>query len=262
MRIERELKIYNMKTILKRLLLLLAVISIWQYASTKFNPLFVPSPKSVLENGMLMLKNGQLLKGLWFSLRRITIATCISGIVSIPLGLAIYNFKIVSDTFYPIISLMRYIPVTAFYPLLIMWFGIDETMKIAFLFLAVFVYMLPSVVLSLQEINHDLIETGATIGMNKLQIIHMIQLPATLPSILNSFIMSMGIGWTYCAVVETINAKYGLGYIIHQGSSRGQTSLVFVGIIGIMCFSVIFDTLAKKIVRIVFKWKYLRQEFE
>jgi NitT/TauT family transport system permease protein len=238
-----------MKTIPKRILLLIVVILVWQYASTKFNALFVPSPKSVWDSGVIMFKNGQLLNGLLFSFRRISVATCIASSVAIPLGLLIHNFKLAKDTLYPIISLMRYLPITAFYPLLIMWFGIDEEMKIAFLFLVVFVYMLPSVILSLEEINHDLIETGATIGMNKLQIIYMIQLPASLPSILNSFIMSMGIGWTYLAIVEMINAKYGLGYIIQQGSARGKTDLVFVGIIGIMIFSVVFDNSAKLIIK-------------
>ena len=65
---------------------------------------------------------------------------------------------------------------TAFYPLLIMWFGIDEMMKIIFLFIATFVYMMPSVVLCLEEINQDLIDTGLTIGMSKLQTVYKIQI--------------------------------------------------------------------------------------
>ena len=138
-----------------------------------------------------------------------------------------------------------------------MWFGIDETMKIIFLFIATFVYMMPSVILCLDEINTDLIDTGITIGMNKLQTIIMIQIPAILPSLLNSFIMMYGIGWTYIAVTETINAKYGLGFIIQQSSSRGKTDLVFMAIITIMIISVLFDTLMKKLVKRVFKWRYL-----
>lgn len=249
-----------MKTIFKRLLLFIIVILIWQIASTNLNPLFVPSPKSVLDSGIIMFKNGQLTNGLLYSFRRIVVSTCLASSISIPLGLLIYNFKFVSDTLYPIISLMRYIPVTAFYPLLILWFGIDETMKIAFLFIAIFVYMLPSVVITLQEINNDLIETGKTIGMSKLQLIYMIQLPATLPSIISSFIVSMGIGFTYLAVVETVNAVYGLGYIIHQGSSRGRTDLVFMGLIAIMFVSIIFDSIAKVVVKKVFRWKYIKNE--
>ena len=117
--------------------------------------------------------------------------------------------------------------------------------------------MMPSVILCLDEINTDLIDTGITIGMSKLQTIIMIQIPAILPSLLNSFIMMYGIGWTYIAVTETINAKYGLGFIIQQSSSRGRTDLVFMSIIIIMIISVLFDTLMKKLIKRVFKWRYL-----
>lgn len=174
-----------------------------------------------------MLKNGQLFIAIKYSFMRITIATFLSGIISFPIALLIYNSKIANDFVSPIISIMRYIPVTAFYPLLIMWFGIDEIMKIVFLFIATFVYMMPSVILCLDEINTDLIDTGITIGMSKLQTIIMIQIPAILPSLLNSFIMMYGIGWTYIAVTETINAKYGLGFIIQQSSSRGKNGFSF-----------------------------------
>lgn len=185
------------------------------------------------------------------------IASILSGLIALPCGLLIYNFQLFRYSLNPIINLFRYVPVTAFYPLLIMWLGIDEKMKVSFLFIASFVYMMPSTVLSLEEINTDLIETGYTIGMSKFQTIFRIQLPAMLPSILNSFIMCFGIGFSYSAVVETINAKYGLGYMIQQSSSRGKTDLVFLGIIAIMLVSFVFDNLSKWLVRKIFKWRYL-----
>jgi ABC-type nitrate/sulfonate/bicarbonate transport system permease component len=141
-----------------------------------------------------------------------------------------------------------------------MWFGINETMKVVFLFIATFVYMMPSVVLCLEEVRQDLIDTGLTIGMTKLQTITRIQIPYSLPGILNSFIMMYGIGFTYIAVAETVNAKYGLGYIIQQSSSRGKTDMVFMAIIVIILISVIFDTVSKYIVRKIFKWRYLEND--
>lgn len=238
-------------------MLLLSVIIVWVLCSKNVNPLFVPDPKDVLVNMIDMFKNGQLFMAIKYSFLRITIATFLSGIIAFPIALLVYNSKIANDIISPIISIMRYIPVTAFYPLLIMWFGIDELMKIVFLFIATFVYMMPSVILCLEEVNSDLIDTGLTIGMNKLQTITKIQIPAILPGLMNSFIMMYGIGWTYIAITETINAKYGLGFIIQQSSSRGRTDLVFMAIIVIMVISVLFDNLTKKLVRKVFKWRYL-----
>lgn len=236
------------------------IILAWYIASLNANPLFIPSPVKVFSNLILTLVDGQLLLSLTYTVRRIFLASVLAGFVALPMGLLSYNFAFIKYSINPLISLMRYVPITAFYPLLIMWLGIEEEMKIAFLFIACFVYMMPSVILSLNEINQDLIDTGYTIGMNKLQVIMRIQLPSMLPSILNSFVMCFGIGFTYCAVVETINAKYGLGYMIHQASSRGKTDLVFLGIITIMIVSFIFDNAAKWLIKKIFKWKYLNEE--
>lgn len=233
------------------------VLIIWDISSKNANPLFIPDPKDVLYNFLDMMCSGQLIIAIRYSFLRITTATLLSAAIAFPIGLLIYNSHIAKDILNPIISIMRYIPVTAFYPLLIMWFGIDELMKIVFLFIATFVYMMPSVVLCLEEINSDLIDTGLTIGMSKFQTIFRIQVPVILPSVLNSFIMMYGIGFTYIAVAETINAKYGLGYIIQQSSSRGRTDLVFMAIIVIMIISVLFDFSAKKLVKHMFKWRYI-----
>lgn len=242
---------------MKRVALLVTVLIIWSVASQYINPLFVPRPEAVLRNFIEIIRSGMLVKALQYSFLRITAATFIAAAIALPVGLLVYNSRIARDILNPVISILRYIPVTAFYPLLIMWFGIDEIMKIVFLFIAVFVYMMPSVILSLEEVNTDLIDTGLTIGMSRLQTITRIQIPASLPGIMNSFIMMFGIGWTYIAVAETINAKFGLGYIIQQSSARGRTDLVFMAIIVIMMVSVIFDNVAKRIVRKVFRWRYI-----
>ena len=246
-----------MQKVLKTIILLVSLIILWSIVAEYSNPVFIPKPLTVLEDFVEVIKSGQLFNALKYSFLRITIATFISAAISIPVGIFIYNVKIARDFLYPIISAMRYIPVTAFYPLLIMWFGIDEIMKIAFLFIATFVYMMPSVMLALDEVNPDLIDTGLTIGMSKLQTITKIQIPATLPSLMNSFIMMYGIGWTYIAVAETVNAKYGLGFIIQQSSSRGRTDLVFMSIITIIIVSVLFDSIAKLLVKKIFKWRYI-----
>ena len=247
----------HIKNIFKRLVLLLSVIIIWSLCSKNINPLFIPDPKVVFINLIEMMESGQLFMAIKYSFLRITTATFLSGLIAFPIALLVYNSRIANDIISPVISIMRYIPVTAFYPLLIMWFGIDELMKIVFLFIATFVYMMPSVILCLEEINSDLIDTGLTMGMSKIQIITKVQIPAILPSLMNSFIMMYGIGWTYIAITETINAKYGLGYIIQQSSSRGRTDLVFMAIIMIMVISVLFDCISKKLVRNIFKWRYL-----
>ena len=130
-------------------------------------------------------------------------------------------------------------------------------MKISFLFLATFVYVLPTTILCLEEVPQDLIDTGKSIGMRAHEIIFEILLPAALPSIMNSVLMMYGIGWTYVAVIEAVNAKYGLGFIINTAAARGKTSVVFAAILVIVMFSYVFDKFGDFVIRKIFKWRYV-----
>ena len=241
---------------------ILILLIIWQIGSMLTTPLFIPSPMSVLTAWIGLAETGQLLPGLLYSFVRISIAALLSMIAAIPIAVLLTAVKPLKETIHPVISAMRYIPVTAFSPLLILWFGIDETMKISFLFLAAFVYLLPSTLLCLEDVPQDLIDTGRSIGMNKFEIITEILLPAALPSIMNSFLMMYGIGWTYVAVVEEVNAVKGLGFIINVGAARGKTAVVFASILTIVIFSYLFDCIGKKLIRKAFPWRYLNDNIE
>ena len=247
---------------IKKLFGVLLLLLLWQVGSMMTTPLFVPSPMDTWDAFVGLIQTDQLTNGLLYSFLRITAATFLSIAVAIPLALAISCVKSLNEIVSPVVSAMRYIPVTAFSPLLILWFGIDEEMKISFLFLATFVYVLPSTVLCLQDVPQDLIDTGRSIGMKYREIITEILLPAALPSIMNSFLMMYGIGWTYVAVIEAVNAKYGLGFIINVGAARGRTDTVFAAIIVIVVFSYLFDRLGNHIIRKAFKWRYLDDNLE
>ena len=247
---------------MKKILGVIILILLWYVGSTMTTPLFVPSPMAVWDALLGLIESDQLWNGLLYSFNRISTATFLSMAIAIPLALLICSCKTLNEMISPIISAMRYIPVTAFSPLLILWFGIDEEMKISFLFLATFVYVLPSTVLCLQDVPQDLIDTGKSIGMRQHEIISEILLPAALPSIMNSFLMMYGIGWTYVAVIEAVNAKYGLGYIINQGAARGKTAVVFASILTIIVFSYLFDRIGNILIRKIFRWRYLNDNLE
>ena len=245
---------------MKKIFGVVALLIIWQLGSMMTTPLFIPSPLSTWVALIGLIQTDQLIPGLMYSFTRISVATILSISTAIPLALLIYAVKPLKDMISPIVSAMRYIPVTAFSPLLILWFGIDETMKISFLFLATFVYVLPSTVLCLDDVPQDLIDTGKSIGMKPYEIIYEILLPAAFPSIMNSVLMMYGIGWTYVAVVEETNAIKGLGFIINVASARGKTAVVFAAIIVIIVFSYVFDKIGNLAIRKAFKWRYMHDD--
>lgn len=252
----------TMRNLIKGIIMVVIFLAVWQLASTFTQPLFIPPPKAVYNALIDLWSTGQLQNGLAYSFIRITLASMLSMGVAIPLALLIYGIPIIKETVMPIVSLLRYIPVTALSPLLILWFGIGEKMKISFLFIATFVYLLPSVLLCFNDVPEDLLDTGRTIGMKNWETIKEILLPASFPSICSTFLMMYGIGWTYCAVIESTNAKYGLGFIINVSSARGRTAVVFAAIIVIMLFSIIFDKVGNYIIRYIFKWRFCNDSIE
>lgn len=245
-----------MKKILKGLLPIILLLVIWFVASQYTNQLFLPKPSSVLNNFKILIENGMLIDGITKSLWRITFATVLVFTISIPLGLLMFAFKPIDEFITPIIMVFRYFPGNAFYPLLILWLGINDKMKITFLFLVMFVYFLPTIIMSIKEVDNRLIETGYTMGMNKFQVITKIVLPYSAPSICENILMMYAMGWTYIPIAEMVNAVGGLGYIINIGSARGRTDMVFMSIITIMIISLIIDNIGKQLIRKTFSWKY------
>ncbi len=241
---------------MRKFMLLTAFLAVWHIASTVSTPIFIPGPMLVFTSFLNLLQTGQLIKGLGYSFSRITVAAFLSMGIAIPTAILIYGIGFLKEALMPVISFLRYIPVTAFSPLLVLWCGIGEKMKISFLFIATFVYFLPSVLLCFDEVPAELLDVGRSLGLQERHIISQVVLPMSLPSICNTFLMMYGIGWTYCAIVEASNAKYGLGYIIEISAARGRTSIVFAAIIMIMIFSHFFDKLGNWLIHKIFSWRY------
>ena len=248
-----------MMSLLKKTVPVIVLFVLWGVASQYSSPLFLPEPSKVFDAFFALVGNGMLTEGLFASFTRITIATMLSAVISIPLGMMVANYKIADQMVTPLTSAMRFVPVTALYPMLMMWFGIGETMKIVFLFAATIFYFLPTVILCIKEVNSDLIDTAYTMGMSKLQVMLQVMLPAALPSIAQSFLMMYGIGWTYVIIAEVINSQVGLGHIMNVASARGRTDMVFVVVITIVTVSYLFDTFGKLAIKKMFKWKFARE---
>lgn len=249
----------QLPSFMQNLLGMLVLVLLWWAGSRFTSDVFLPGPEDVVDSLIGLCKTNQLQMGFMYTMLRIFLATAISIGVSLPLSLAIYSSRTLSNLFMPVISMFRFVPVTAFSPMLILWVGIGEGFKIAFIFCATFVYVLPSMLMSLREVSDQMIEAGQALGMKKWQITKYIVLPIAAPSISESCLMMLGIGFTYVAVTEAVNARYGLGYIINQASSRGKMSICFAAILVIMIVSYLFDNIGKKLITKAFRWKYLSE---
>ncbi len=161
--------------------------------------------------------------------------------------------------FEPIVAPLRYMPISAFIPLLILWFGIYEKEKIAFLFLGVFVYLLPVVVSAIRVVPDELVQTALTLGASRGQVVRTVLLPAALPEIFDSFRVMNAISWTYVILAEAVNPEHGLGYMVELARTHQKASWSFAGLLVIGGIGLLTDFAHPTgLAAMLFRWKEIR----
>ena len=219
------------------------------------NELFLPSPVKVLQATLATIFDGTLPAAIAASFLRILVSFLAAALVALPLGILMGAFEPINRLMEPVMAPMRYLPISAFIPLLILWLGIGESQKIAFLFLGVFVYLLPVVVTAIRAVPEELVQTAQTLGASRLQVVRTVLVPHALPDIFDSFRVMNAISWTYVILAEFVNAREGLGYLIQLAGSHLKTAHVFSGIIVIGIIGLATDGLIRLVNGVFFKWK-------
>jgi NitT/TauT family transport system permease protein len=218
-------------------------------------PDFLPSPTEVVRGTLQLFIQYDLLTAILVSTKRIVLAFLLAAAVALPLGVMMGAFTPVHAVFEPIMAPLRYMPISAFIPLLILWFGIYEKEKTAFLFLGVFVYLLPVVVSAIRSVPEELVQTALTLGASKLQVIRTVLLPASLPEIFDSFRVMNAISWTYVILAEAVNPEHGLGYMVELARTHQKASWSFAGLIVIGGIGLLTDFLIRMVSAMLFRWR-------
>jgi NitT/TauT family transport system permease protein len=233
------------------------VLGVWCLASYgRFAPPdFLPSPTEVVRGTLQLFIEYDLGLAIWISTKRILIAFLLASALALPLGVLMGSFEPVNRLFEPIMAPLRYMPISAFIPLLILWFGIYESQKIAFLFLGVFVYLLPVVVSAIRAVPEELVQTALTLGASRAQVVRTILVPSSLPEIFDSFRVMNAIAWTYVILAEAVNAEGGLGYMVQLAYSHQRASWSFAGLLVIGGIGLLTDALIRAISSALFRWR-------
>lgn len=218
-------------------------------------PDFLPKPTEVIRGTLQLFIQYDLATAIIVSTRRIAIAFLLASVIALPLGVLMGAFDPINRFFEPIMAPLRYMPISAFIPLLILWFGIYEKQKIAFLFLGVFVYLLPVVVSSIRLVPEELVQTALTLGASKFQVVRTVLVPAALPEIFDSFRVMNAIAWTYVILAEAVNPEHGLGYMVELARTHQKASWSFAGLLVIGGIGLLTDFIIRLISGMLFSWR-------
>src|SRR6266567_1827366 len=217
-------------------------------------PFSLPKPMGVIRAfGKLWTEYdllGNVVKSWW----RIAQAFLWCTIIAIPLGILMASFRWLFELVNPIAAPMRAMPITAFLPAFIALFGMDETMKVAFLWFGMFFYLLAVVVEEANRVDNALLETAYTLGAKQRQALWII-FRASFPAIFSSFRILYDIGWTYVILAEMVNARKGVGYMVEAASKVLDFERVYAGIIAIGVAAFLFRFLLTFLEARLFPWR-------
>jgi taurine transport system permease protein len=222
-------------------------------------PLFLPSPMGVIEALVEVLRNGftgsSFWEHTWISTARVFGAFLLACVVGVPLGIAMGMSPLARGIFDPPIEFYRPIPPLAYLPLMIIWFGIDETSKVLLIFLSVFAPVALGARAGVKSAAIEQIHAAYSFGATRWQVIHQVILPSAMPEIITSMRIGVGFGWTTLVAAEMVASTSGLGYMVLSASKFLQTATVIMGIVVIAAIAYLFDHLMRFIERRVVPWK-------
>ncbi len=242
----------------------LALLAIWFVLTTPLfgqpliKPLFLPSPASVGETFMTLLKNGYQGKSLLFhigiSLFRFGLAFVLSLLVAVPLGLWMGMNESVKAVLDPPIEITRPMPKLALLPLLIIWFGIGEVSKILIIVLALFPILSISAMQAVRGVGARKIQAALALGASRTTIFRRVIFPASLPGIFTSIRVSIGLGVTMLVGAELIATTSGIAFMAMSASDFLLTNVVIVGVLIMALIGYVLDLLARAVENRVVHW--------
>ena len=222
-------------------------------------PLFLPSPQAVWQQFHEYLTGAANDKPLWqhfaASMLRVFSAFTLACVTAIPIGIAMGMSRVARGIFDPPIEFYRPLPPLAYLPLIIIWFGIDETPKVLLIYLACFAPLALAARSGMKSAAQEQINAAYSMGANYRQVIMHVILPSALPEILVGMRIAIGFGWTTLVAAEMVAANVGLGQMVLNASNFLRTDIVIMGIVVIGVIAYLFDLLMRYIERLVVPWK-------
>ncbi len=218
---------------------------------------FLADPLTMVRSGWTLLTQMGFLGDIGMTVWRVLGGFVIAALLALPLGVLMGAYKPVEAFFEPFISFARYLPASAFIPLLILWAGIGEAQKLAVIFIGSFFNLVLMIAVAVGNTRRDLVEAAYTLGVRDRSLIRRVLIPGAAPEIAEILRMVLGWAWTYVIVAELIGASSGIGHMITDSQALLATDQIIFGIIVIGLIGLLSDLLFKAANRALFPWAQL-----
>lgn len=229
---------------------------LWQTACERvwLPPQILPDPVFVRDTAIDMLQSGELLGHLLVSLTRVAWSMAIGGSIGLALGFAMGLSRAAKAYLYPSFSLFSQFPVIAWSPLMIVFFGIDEALKISTITVAVIAPFAVATYKGIENVPAQLVEVGRIYRFSFWQRLLRIALPATLPAIVSGIRQGGMQAWLALVFVELMASSEGIGYLMVYARNLMQLDVVVVCMAAIGCVGLAFDLVLSRLEHYFGRW--------
>lgn len=237
-------------------LLPLLLILGWEFAAKVgwLSSRILPEPWAVARAAWSLTVSGELWTHVRISAWRAISGFAVGGGLGLLLGLLTGTFKQAETLLDTSIQMIRNIPALALIPLVILWFGIDESSKLFLVSIGVFFPVYLNTFHGIRSVDKGLIEMARSYGLSGWPLYRDVILPGALPSILVGVRFALGLVWVLLIVAETISAQAGIGYMTMNAREFLQTDVVLVGILLYALLGKLADMLARGLERYWLRW--------
>ena len=218
---------------------------------------FLADPLQMLTSGYTLLTKMGFAGDIGMTVWRVLGGFVIAALLALPLGVMMGAYKPVEAFFEPFVSFARYLPASAFIPLLILWAGIGEAQKLAVIFIGSFFQLVLMIAVTVGNTRRDLVEAAYTLGSSDASLVRRVLIPGAAPEVAETLRMVLGWAWTYVIVAELIGASSGIGHMITDSQALLATDQIIFGIIVIGLIGLVSDYAFKAANRALFPWAQL-----
>lgn len=259
-------KIGTVPTILLAIACVASVFGLWYFVTLGevaeerlVSPLALPSPSETFATFEKLWFERKLTRETIATLRRVVTGFALASAVGIPVGVLAGCFPPVKAFLSPLILFGRNIPVAALVPLTFFFFGIDESQKIIFIFLATVAFVVADTATSIENVGQQYLDTAYTLGSNRYQAIMKVLVPLALPSVFDSLRLLFGLAFGYIMLAETIKLggeSGGLGNLILTSQRIGPRAHIYLIILIIPVVAFLIDRMLFAVQKGLFPHRY------
>ncbi|WEF24709.1 ABC transporter permease [Paracoccus sp. S3-43] len=233
------------------------LVAIWEGAARLgvLSPYTLASPSTALATGIRLVADGTLLPHLAASAGRAYAGLFLGVLSGLVLALLSGLTRSGEALIDGLVQIKRAVPTLALIPLVILWLGIGEAMKIFLIFTAVLVPVYINTHAALRGIDIGHVELAQTLGLTRSEFIRKVALPGALPGFFVSLRLAVTLCWTSLVVLELINTQTGIGYLMNRARDWGQTDVIVVGIFVYAVLGLLSDALVRLIEARVLSWR-------